>query len=251
MSRSVNGDRVFFSEPTSSRLDFIKSLDAHRQTTRPAKLTQARPVDSGGSLHVANMDTMSPLVKSCPHGLSVQPSDNCQMIDCWPKRVWFKKLLSDYREQNHVTNSDIAEKLGISPESLKKYISPSPTHRPGEAVLRKAGEMLGIDWRQFLDDGAVVAEDYDPSFASIMGFLGPNIPEDVKKHLIALAQTYQPKGVVLVDPAAGPDFIVQSGQEAVVVEVKGSGQAKAPSRNPLGRDTASAPPRKKTKAQKG
>jgi transcriptional regulator with XRE-family HTH domain len=113
------------------------------------------------------------------------------MTDCWPKRVWFKKLLSDYRERNKVNNAEIAESLGISPESLKKYISPSPTHRPGEAVLRKAGEILGVDWREFLDEGSVTPEPRDEPFGNIMGILGKNLTEAQKAAMIEMAKAGQ------------------------------------------------------------
>jgi len=119
------------------------------------------------------------------------------MVDCWPKRIWFKKLLSDYREQHGITNAEIAKKLEISPETLKKYISPSPTHRPGETVLRRAGLLLGVDWREFLDDGPVPGLDSDPesqAFGNIMGILGKNLTPESRAAMIEMAKAAQVKG---------------------------------------------------------
>ena len=135
------------------------------------------------------------------------------MVDCWPKRIWFKKLLADYREEHHVVNSEIAEKLGISPETLKKYISPSQTHRPGETVLRKAGEMLGMDWREFLDDGILSGPGDDPeahAFGNIMGILGRNLTEAQKAAMIEMAKQAQ---------------IIGREREAAEKQAKGEGKA--------------------------
>lgn len=129
------------------------------------------------------------------------------MKDCWANRTKFRELLAEFRKRNGVKNAAIAELLDISPESLKKYISPSPTHRPGEDVLKKAGALLGMDWREFLDAPASTATPGVPQekWAAVdedvriwnrtMFEAGARVTPEFRKAVLDLMKTGLEKGV--------------------------------------------------------
>lgn len=57
--------------------------------------------------------------------------------------------------------------------------------------------MLGMDWREFLDEGAVPTLADDPeahSFGNIMGVLGKNLTPEMRAVMIEMARTAQGRG---------------------------------------------------------
>lgn len=107
-----------------------------------------------------------------------------------------------FQQRTKKTQEEVAKAIGVSLPYLRNVLyrsKPLTIH-----LVEKAAPILGLTVHDFIISGSPLpgAPPRDEGFANIMGFLGPNIPEDVKKHLIALAQTYQPKGVVLVNPGA-------------------------------------------------
>ena len=70
-------------------------------------------------------------------------------------------------------------------------------------VVEKAAPVLGLTIHDFIlsePADTASAPSRDEPFGNIMGILGKNIPEDVKKNLISIAQSYQPKKVLLDAP---------------------------------------------------
>ncbi len=67
-----------------------------------------------------------------------------------------------YREQAGLTQEQLAERLGVTREAVRK-IETSKTRRPGNDLLRKMEDVIGMSYRRALDlMGEVEPDDQDP-----------------------------------------------------------------------------------------
>lgn len=129
------------------------------------------------------------------------------MNEQWPEQEVFCLRVKGFAEREGyltprkaVDLSRLAERFGIAENSLKQFLQNKNRPRPHFDTLSRIAEIVDVDLSEFMGSEKGPATEFDPGFAKIMGTLGPNIPDDVKKMLIGLAQAHQPKGVTLVDP---------------------------------------------------
>jgi len=101
--------------------------------------------------------------------------------------------VDQWLEKNGKAKKDFAEAAEIAPESLKQYYS--GRHVPGRDLAVRFARVLGCHIGDLLgeasDPGEAVPR--DEAFANIMGILGPHMTEELKAHLIGIAQAAQPK----------------------------------------------------------
>ena len=111
-----------------------------------------------------------------------------------------------YQERTNQTQEETAQAMGVSLPYLRNVLYKSKPLTLN--LVEKAAPVLGLTVQDFLQGvtppppGTDPATPFDPSFASIMGFLGPNMTDEMKKYLIGIARAQQPAGVVLgLEPA--------------------------------------------------
>lgn len=121
--------------------------------------------------------------------------------DRWGKRALFRDWVADAKAKLTATsNAEVAPVMGLTPNSLNKYLGKSPTHRPSGEALKLLGDFLGRDYRLLLDD-PLVAPDGAPGaawanatedqriFADLMLHLGRDLTPEERKPIIELAKT--------------------------------------------------------------
>ena len=148
--------------------DFGDQVRANAENAFLSHLFEPGPV--GGSeieleVHRGKGTTCPPKVKMCPPRLFVPMPENGRMAsDFWSKRGLFVDWVHEAKARLGGTNADVAELMDLAPQSLKKYLSPNGTHKPGDDALRRLGDFLGYDYRMLLDDPGTAPPGIDPKY---------------------------------------------------------------------------------------
>ncbi|BDU72346.1 hypothetical protein [Mesoterricola silvestris] len=129
------------------------------------------------------------------------------MADDWTKRSLFRAWVKEAKGiiQTRIpkaTNIDVADALGLSYNSLKKYLSVAKgnKHRPGETSMKLLGAIVKKDWRTLLDDPSeapmgIEAEVWDSAamdarqFANDLFHEGKDLTPEQRKAILEMVRT--------------------------------------------------------------
>lgn len=107
-----------------------------------------------------------------------------------------------FQRRTGKTQDEVATAFGVSLPYLRNVLyrsKPLTIH-----LVEKAAPILGLTVHDFIlgeSSAQADASPRDESFGNVMALLGPRIPADVKKNLISIAQSYQPKGATVASEA--------------------------------------------------
>ena len=166
---AVNLDADVLGKSQVARFDLVERFDADGQLLLPGQLPEELPVQSRGIFHALRVDVLSTSRKCDPRRDFISAADNKWMADgVWQKRPLFLEWVEDakaelVRRGGKGTKVEVAEVMGLAPNTMKKYTSTEETHqKPGVDALRLLGAFLGRDYRLLFDGPDMPPAGIDP-----------------------------------------------------------------------------------------
>ena len=154
-------------------LDLGHGVMADGELAVLGQLSDALPVESGRVAHAYRVETLS--TQSKPYTprhfvykvetVDMQPEPNSWT---WTKRPLFLQWIEDAKTQLRSggakgTNAEVATVMGLSPNSLKKYMAKEETKfKPGQDALRRLGDYLGRDYRSLIEGPDTAPDGINP-----------------------------------------------------------------------------------------